>query len=184
MVADTTDEADRVQGSSKGRVEGSPREIAGASLVAFILAALVLVVAVLPMGYGLDPVGTGALFGWGPDLEEEDHSHGARTDDVDLVLSPGHTLRWGFEVQEGAWLDYRWNASMALNATVLIESAEGREPMVIDEPMDPVDNMSGGFRVPFEGRVVFSWSSPEDARQEAEVSLWTSGSYRLLGALR
>ncbi len=184
MVTDTNDEGADVQRTSTG-VEGSPREILGASLVAFLLAALVLVVAVLPMGYGLDPVGTGALFGWGPELEEEeDHSHAERTDDVDLVLSPGHSLRWGFEVQEGAWLDYRWNASMALNATVLIESAEGREPMMVDEPMDPVDNMSGGFRVPFEGRVVFSWSLPEDAQKEAVVSLWTSGSYRLLGALR
>lgn len=176
------DRGERAAGALNGD-EASARAIAAASGVAFLLAAVALAVAVLPVAYGLDPVGTGALFGWGP-AEEGDPGHSERTDEVDLVLSPGTTLRWGFEVQEGAWMDHRWNASVALNATIVVEPAGETAPMTIDASPGPVDNESGGFRMPAEGRVVFIWSLPEHAQGEADISLWTSGSYRLLGALR
>lgn len=177
------DRGDRSRpGSPVTGIDAGRREIAVASVVAFLLAAVALGVAVLPIGYGVDPVGTGALFGWGLEPEGE-HSHQERTDEVDLVLAPGHTLQWGFEVEQGAWFDYQWNATMALNATLIAQPGDGGEPVTIDTWDDLVDNQSGGLLMPFTGQLVFSWSLPEDAQQE-ELTLWTAGSYRLLGAIR
>lgn len=161
----------------------SPRQLAFATLAAFLLAVVALLAVILPAAYGLDPVGTGALFSFGPD-SGDDPLHAQREDTVELTLQHNFSIVWAFEVEEGAGFEYAWNASAPVAPEIATEPAGGGERVVLEGDLEPQKGHAGFLQMPQTGWLVFTWSAPDDAQENVELEFRTSGAYRLIGALR
>lgn len=112
----------------------STRRLLVASAGACVVATMILIVAVLPAEYGIDPLGTGAALGLiredtvaqppvaadgdplvpqqrGPAAEYGAHH---RTDTVTFELGPFEYLEYKYRLAQGATLVYSWEASEAV----------------------------------------------------------------------
>ena len=92
----------------------SVRRIGLAALASLVAALLVFAGAVLPAEYGVDPLGTGDLFGLlalaqvvAVTAEEDEY----RTDAVELTLRPEEWVEYTYRIQEGAAMLYSWRAT-------------------------------------------------------------------------
>lgn len=143
----------------------SPRSLGLASAVAAIVAAAVLVVAILPAEFGIDPLGTGRALGLlalgaaevSP-LQAADQAHG--TDSAEFVLDPFQSLEYKYHLTEGATMVYSWDASSALVFDMHAdpEGLEGEEFVESYEQNTDV-RRSGIYHAPFTGIHGWFWEN-------------------------
>lgn len=156
----------------------SPRKVAIATVAALLVAALLLVTAVLPAEYGIDPIGAGAalgLLGLAQEqpvtLQDGEYRH----DEAVLIVGPSGWLEYTYRIEEGATMLFSWQASGPLSYN--FHSAPDGAPPGYAESFDAQENDSayGTYTAPFTG--VHGWYWENDTAEEVTISFWTAGFY-------
>jgi hypothetical protein len=168
----------------------SARRLAIATAVAAMAAALILVVAVLPAEYGIDPLGTGKALGLldlyrgaaepsaAPATTETAAARPMELFKVDAVvfkLRPSEGFEYKYRIEKGGGLVYAWTATRpvkyefhgehdgaGLGVAVSYEKSEGRHG-------------SGSFIAPSPGIHGWFWENTSD--EEMTLTLTSSGFY-------
>ena len=173
----------------------STRALAKATLVALVGAVLVLVSAILPAEYGIDPLGIGeatgltALYEAGSTLgdpvpavitadpsgplvpQAADH----KVDAMSFTLAPDQWIEYKYELDLGATMIYTWKATDVIEFDFHTEpaglGAAGSESFEKGE----ADAGRGSYRARYPGIHGWYWHNP--TRDEVVVTLATSGFY-------
>src|SRR5262249_3387974 len=109
------------------------KAIAKATVIAAVVALILLFAAVLPAGYGFDPFRTGGAPGFAefaettgtkprtadfptkgqpqPNATYTPQARIYKVDSEDLLLTPGHGVEFKYHMQKGAVMVYSWKAS-------------------------------------------------------------------------
>ena len=156
----------------------SPRRIASASAAAFVVAVLIVVGAVLPAEYGLDPLGTGKALGLlalsrVQPIEAEDREY--MTDVLELELAPTEWVESTYELEEGASMLFSWTASGTVSYN--FHSAPDGAPPGYAESFDAEerDRAYGAYTAPFTG--VHGWYWENRGSASVTIELTTAGFY-------
>jgi hypothetical protein len=175
--------------------------LARTTAIALVVAGVILVTAVLPAEYGIDPVGIGRWLGLtdiaAPPLDpvELTHSEGAalkptangpigeypdrfRFDVYEVVLQPYEYVEYKYQLEQGASMAYSWAAS----APVLQDfhgdrAGGGQDGLPAEESFDKRDRQAadGSFTAPFAG--IHGWYWENAGGEPVTVRLTTSGFY-------
>ena len=157
----------------------SLRKLGVAALAALLVAALVFVGAVLPAERGVDPLGTGELFGLlalaqvvAITAEEDEY----RIDSYELRLRPGEWVEYAYRIREGGAMVYSWTATGPLEYN--FHSAPDGAPPGYAESFDAQENdvAHGSYVAPFTGVHGWYWENP--GSEEVTIALHTAGFYR------
>jgi len=166
-----------------------------ATLIALVVAAIVLVTVVLPAEYGIDPLGTGAATGLlalyeaeagagdpAPAVITADPSGpliaqpaSYKVDSMSFTLAPGEFIEYKYELALGATMLYTWNANGEVEFDFHTEpagrGAAGSESFEKGEARAG----RGSYRARYPGIHGWYWNNP--TRNEVVVSLTTAGFY-------
>ena len=154
----------------------SPRAIARASALAFLAAVIVLVTAVLPAEFGLDPLGTGRALGLlnlfnaapppiaaaadGPVVLQET---GFRTDSRKLTVPSLGSVEFKYQMAKGAVLVYSWRATAPIDFDFHTEPA-GLPPSASETfERGSADLKQGSYTAPYDGIHGWYWENFYDA---------------------
>ncbi len=157
----------------------SARRIGFAALAALLAALAVFGGAVLPAEYGVDPLGTGELFGLlalaqvaAISAEEDEH----RLDAVELTLRPGEWVEYTYRIREGSAMLYSWRATGPLAYN--FHSAPDGAPAGYAESFDAQENdaANGSYTAPFTG--VHGWYWENLGSEDVKITLSSAGFYR------
>ena len=154
----------------------SGRTLLLSSIAACILAAIALLLFVLPAEYGKDPTGIGTALGLTrlaqtasvgrPVFDPE--AEGNRQDNVDIVIPPGGGLEYKLHVKKGDHIEYSWSSS--------------ETPLYFDFHGEPDGDETGYFEsYAFDGKHGWYWENNTD--EPVTVSLLTFGTYSVIGKL-
>jgi hypothetical protein len=175
----------------------SKSAIARATVVAFVIALIVLFAAILPAEYGVDPLRTGSLLGLTAlsTTAEADASPGApvtvpvvagtftgqpktyKVDAQDLVLHPGEGVEIKYHMEKGAAMVYSWKATGKLMFEFHGEPDQKPNPDYYDsyELDDKVGKQEsfGSFIAPSTGIHGWFWENKGD--KNVEIRLTAAG---------
>lgn len=156
----------------------SPRRIALAALAAFLTALLLFVTAVVPAEYGIDPLGTGQLFGLlalaqVPAITTESSEY--RLDAAELELAPSEWVEYTYRLEQGGSMLYSWQATGPLSYN--FHSAPDGAPPGYAESFDAKesDHAHGSYMAPFIG--VHGWYWENHGTDYVTITLSTAGFY-------
>jgi len=175
----------------------APRKLLLSTLLALVVAALILVSVVLPAEYGIDPSGAGRLLGLtrigqlkamsGGGTGEVMHAHPRKhlSARIEIRLQGGEELEYKATLAKGEPLLYAWNVQ---GSTVHFEfhgePTEGRWPKDFFQSYEMADKSTaaqGSFVAPFTGRHGWYWRNESSA--PATIVLEVSGYYTKLGRI-
>lgn len=183
------------------RMEGpSKKAIARATGIAFMVALLILFVAVLPAEYGIDPLKTGAALHL-TDLAKASESNprpvGAvavpagpggifkpqpqvyKVDSEDLSLLPGEGVEIKYHMQKGANMVYAWKATAKVCYEFHGEPDQKPNPDYFEsyELDDRVgkEQSNGSFTAPSTG--IHGWFWENKGKKQVDIHLTTAGFY-------
>lgn len=179
-----------------GRYVAPPaRTLAKATLLALVVAAIVLVTAVLPAEYGIDPLGVGRatglmdLFAAGGD---EDAATPAtvtpalsgpvfpqfyewRVDTREFTIAPGTGMEFKYELDKGATMLYSWKATNFVDYDFHTEP-EGKPSSASDSyDKGEAAQKRGAYTAPYNG--IHGWYWENSSNREVTVTLQTAGFY-------
>ncbi len=176
----------------------SVRRLLTTVVVAAAVAAGILVTAVLPAEYGVDPLGVGRALGLtaigappaDPDIpapagaaaltpvQEGPVAHyGAeyKVDSIQLVLGPYEYLEYKYRLEKGASMVYAWTAS-ALPVYDFHADPDGTpKPDPVSFDRQPRRQANGAFTAPFSGIHGWYWENTEG--DTMTITLTTAGFY-------
>jgi hypothetical protein len=171
--------------------------LAKATGLAAATAALLLVCAVLPAEYGIDPIGAGRILGLlaisSPPVPAPTaaatgdanvpvqtgpiSNYGApyRADAVEIVIGPYEYVEYKYRLEQGASMLYSWTAT-----TDLVHDMHGERDGARPDDSASFDKATrrradGAFVAPFSGIHGWFWENPGD--ETVTVRLTTSGFY-------
>jgi hypothetical protein len=168
----------------------------GAALLA---AGLILVVAVLPAEYGVDPLGIGrklgltamsdvqkgleafqatktATAGGAPTVAPRERPYQNET--VEFKLAPGEFIEYKYRLDKGASLLYSWKATAAVNYELHAEPDGAPQGYAESfEKKNAVSAASGTLTAPFPGIHGWYWENPGST--EVTVTLSAAGFYNM-----
>jgi hypothetical protein len=174
--------------------------IAVAGGIALLVAGLILVAAVLPAEYGVDPLGTGRWLGLmamsdarrsvdefvasrengaptgSPVLAAQDQEFKRET--VDFKIAPRDSFEYKYRLEKGEALLYSWKASERLNYELHAEP-DGA-PRGYAESFEKVNgkaSASGTLTAPFTGIHGWYWENTSD--HEVTLTLSSAGFYNM-----
>jgi hypothetical protein len=173
----------------------SGRALLKATLVALIVAAIVLVVAVLPAEYGIDPLGVGRatgltdLFAAGGEEEAAtpatvtpgltgpvfSRPYDWRVDTREFTIRPGTGMEFKYELDRSATMLYSWKADGFVDYDFHTEP-EGK-PSSASESFDKgqASQRRGSYTAPYDG--IHGWYWENKSNQDVKLVLQTSGFY-------
>ena len=144
--------------------------------LAFTLALVLLCGAVLPAGYGLDPLGTGKVLGLMARhqvvvLQPDAHQH----DWIELVLGPYESIEYKSRIEAGASMLYSWEATGTVRYD--FHSEPDGAPSGYAESFDrqESDRAHGTYTAPFSG--VHGWYWENGGARDVTIRLTTAGFY-------
>ncbi|MEK7259214.1 MAG: hypothetical protein AAB211_05385 [Pseudomonadota bacterium] len=159
----------------------SRRQLVLGSATAILIAGTVLVVAVLPAEFGIDPLGVGRALGLqeladaseGP-LEAQTMVH--RADTVEFVLGPFQSLEYKYRLAEGNSMIYSWQATGALVYDMHADpdNMEGEEFVESFDKATATTSM-GTYHAPFTG--IHGWFWENRTFEEVVLRLHSAGFY-------
>jgi hypothetical protein len=158
----------------------SRRQILAATIAAFAAAALILVAAVLPAEYGIDPLGTGKALGLDALSRAQPtaiarQAEAYKTDTREFLLGPYESVEYKYRIEKGASMIYSWRAS----GTVAYDfhSEPDGAPEGYAESFDKQENNGahGTYTAPFGGIHGWYWENP--SLSEVRISIATAGFY-------
>lgn len=164
----------------------SPRAIAKASALALAAAVIVLVAAVLPAEYGLDPLGTGRALGLlnlfnaapppivaaegGPVVSEAARY---RTDSRMITVPSLGSVEFKYQMAKGAAMVYSWRATAPVDFDFHTEPA-GLPPSASETfERGEAAEKQGSYTAPYEGIHGWYWENVYDA--DVVVTLEAAG---------
>jgi hypothetical protein len=172
----------------------SARRLAIAAGTAFASAAIILVVAILPAEYGIDPVGTGAALGLiredeaapstlavaggdplvpvqrGPSSE---YGSTHRTDTVEFELGPYEYLEYKYRLANGAAMVYSWQASAPVMHDFHGAPGDGGPEVSLDKSTKA--RGAGSLTAAFAGMHGWYWENP--GWEPVTIRLTSAGFY-------
>jgi hypothetical protein len=182
----------------------SLKSLTVASLSATLLAGVILVTAVLPAEYGLDPTGFGQMTGLtslssasktiapsaASACAELSQAISAAQpavtsqwqDTVKIVVPPGEGLEYKFHLAKGAALEYSWSTNGSNLYFDFHGEPQGDKTGYFKSYKETTDSQSSGsLSAPFEGSHGWYWENKSTA--PVTVVLNTKGTYRILGLM-
>ena len=163
---------------SQKKESASPRKIAAATGIALLTATAVLLVAILPAEYGLDPLGTGDALGLlslarVQPIAVEDGEY--RMDSVELELNPSEWVEYTYRLEQGRSMLYSWQATGPVSYN--FHSAPDEAPPGYAESFDQQENdeAHGTYTAPFSG--IHGWYWENLGTTEVTITLTTAGFY-------
>jgi len=158
----------------------SAGRIAAATLVALLVAVVVLVTAILPAEYGIDLLGTGRLLGL---TQLADVRPGVvtsqpgeyRVDKIEFVLGPFESVEYKYRIEQGGGMVFSWQAT-GLVASELHSEPDGA-PKGYAETFDKQKgtNHNGTYSAPFSGIHGWYWENVD--KKDVRITLTTAGFY-------
>lgn len=159
----------------------SSRQLVLGATAAMLIAGAVLVVAVLPAEFGIDPLGVGRALGLqelvdaseGP-LEAQTVAH--RADTVEFVLGPFQSLEYKYRLAEASSMIYSWHATGALVYDMHADpdNMEGEE-FVESFDKGTATSSTGTYHAPFSG--IHGWFWENRTFEEVVLRLHSAGFY-------
>ncbi len=186
----------------------SVKSLVFASLCAVFLALVILITAVLPAEYGIDPTGLGKKMGLtalSPAASSEaqtlatviplDPEQSAKVtcpdqtgdqpkwqDSVKIIVPAGDGLEYKFYLAKGELLEYTWNTDGGKLYFDFHGEPAGDKTGYFKSFKESTDNRSSGsLTTPFEGSHGWYWENK--SRSPVTVILNTKGTYRVLGLM-
>jgi hypothetical protein len=168
-----------------------------ATIIALGAAAIVLVTAVLPAEYGIDPLGTGRALGLDQLYAAEQTAAAAaaapatitateggpvfpqfndyRVDTREFTIPPGKGMEFKYELDKGATMIYSWKANQYVEFDFHTEP-EGKPSSASDSfEKGSAAQKRGGYTAPYNGIHGWYWENTND--REVTVTLTTAGFY-------
>jgi len=156
----------------------STRNLAWATVGAFVVAVVVIVAVVLPAEYGVDPLGTGGAFGLlglsrAQPIGAEDDTY--KTDVLEIELAPTEWAESTYRLEEGSSMLFSWESTGAV--TFNFHSSPDGAPPGYAETFDAqeVGRASGSYIAPFTG--IHGWYWENLGSDYVTVRLTTAGFY-------
>jgi hypothetical protein len=165
--------------------------LARASFGALIVAGIVLVTAVLPAEYGIDPLGTGRLLGLnnlfaaeqgapppvtpaaGGPLRPQVPEY--RVDNREFGLGPGSSFEFKYVLAEGSAMVYAWEASATLDFDFHTEP-DGKPPEASDSfERGTGKGTRGVYVAPYAG--IHGWYWENKGEEFVTIKVTTAGFY-------
>jgi len=192
-------EADTFEEERRWAIE----RIAAAVGIALLIAGIVLVIAVLPAEFGVDPTGIGRRLGLLAlaDVKSQvtafqqahDSAGGSsvvtatdralQEETVDFTLAPHQFVEYKYRLDKGQALLYAWHATAAVNLEFHAEpDGAPRGYAETYEKRSGVEHASGTLVAPFAGIHGWYWENPTD--REVTVTLTSAGFYNLAHEFR
>jgi hypothetical protein len=174
---------------SKGR-------LALASLIALVVAGIVLVTVVLPAEYDIDPLGTGEALGLvvlsgggaAPAIPVRadgliDQSNGYRIDQRTFHLEPGRFVEFKYRLEAGQAMVYSWTASYWVRSEMHSE-ADGAPEGTAEffEVVERALRRNGSYVAPFPG--IHGWYWLNETDRAVTVTLNAAGFFEVAAEFR
>jgi hypothetical protein len=165
---------------------------------ALLVAGLLLVVAVLPAEYGVDPLGVGRRLGLTAmnDVKREldafntaraegaagtsivaPHARGYQNETVDFTLAPGGSIEYKYRLNKGEVLLYSWKATGRVNYELHAEPDGAPRGYAESFEKSEAPAASGTLTAPFAGIHGWYWENPSG--HDVTVSLSAAGFYNM-----
>ncbi len=157
----------------------SPRSILIATGVAFGVGVPVLLIAILPAEFGVDPLGVGRLTGLtalsaeANPFEEQVEIH--RSDFVEFELGPFQSVEYKYTLDLDAPMIFSWIADGELYFDMHAEPAGLGEEYAESFEQGNADRRMGSFHAPFTG--IHGWFWENRSSSTVTVRLYTAGFY-------
>lgn len=157
----------------------SAKSIVTASIIAFVVAILVLLSAILPAEFGVDPLRTGELFGLtalsrtNAPIEAQDETH--KTDFVEFILEPFQSVEYKYLMDLDAPMLFSWVADAEVYYDMHAEPAGLGEEYAESFEQGNADRQMGSYHAPFTG--IHGWFWENRSGRTLSVRLYTSGFY-------
>jgi hypothetical protein len=167
--------------------------------VALLVAGLLLVMAVLPAEYGVDPFGIGRTLGLTAmgDLRKQmdafqtsrsatatgavtiaPQPHAYQNETVSFNLPPGESLEYKYRLEKGAALLYSWKATDRVNYELHAEpDVAPRGYAESYEKRNAQESASGTLTAPFSG--IHGWYWENTGKSDVTVTLSAAGFYNM-----
>lgn len=163
----------------------SSARLAKATVIALVAAAIVLVTAVLPAEYGIDPLGTGRALGLDRLFAAEETAAAAaaapatitaaeggplhpqfvsyRVDTRELTIPPGQGIEFKYELDRGASMIYSWRANQYVDFDFHTEP-EGK-PREASDSFEKGNALQkhGAYTAPYDGIHGWWWENKTDS---------------------
>jgi hypothetical protein len=169
----------------------STRQLVTGSVVAALVAALALLLFVLPAEFGIDPTGAGKALGvaeLSASGEMTEAQRGAlRKGVLTLTNKPMRSDRWEFELQpfesiefkytlpQGAPMVFSWRASGKLSYDMHAHPFEGGEALTESYGKDAANGMRGVYIAPFSG--IHGWYWQNRTMDPVKLTLDATGGF-------
>lgn len=149
------------------RVAVTTRQLAVATASAVAIAAVILLVAVLPAEYGIDPLRTGAALGLvrGPETPAA-HAPPSpagpvyRVDEAQFELAPYDYLEYKYRLAQSDAMVYSWEASAAVILDFHGAPDEGGSDAEVSLDKRTADRGAGSLTAAFPGMHGWYWENP------------------------
>jgi hypothetical protein len=158
------------------------------SILATVLAVVVLFSAILPMEYDIDPLGIGKTLGLTPlaevvsstQSEQADQELSFREDSVAISIPGGKGLEYKFHLIQGETLRYEWDTQGQEIFFDFHGEPEGDTTGYFESyTVTSADKVRGSLTAPFTGSHGWYWKN--ESLTPVHVTLMTEGSYKVLG---
>ena len=154
------------------------KQVAVAATAAFVAAAVLLLIVILPAEYGWDPLGAGELLGVaGLSYEDSDalreETGTWRRDSVTFELPPFASVEYKYRLEQGQTLLYDWQSTGELVIDMHSEP-DGAAPGYAQSFRQMRGEASNGsFRAPFSG--IHGWFFQNRGQDTVTITLNTRG---------
>jgi hypothetical protein len=158
----------------------SVRKILLATAAAALAAAVILITAVLPAEYGIDPLGTGQLLGLtdlagasSGAIKRQDAAY--KTNTASFDLGPYEFVEFKYRLEQGATMVYSWDATGPVIYDM--HSEPDGAPAGYAESFDKAQSPAahGSYTAPFSGIHGWFWENPNS--KLVTITLTTAGFY-------
>jgi len=172
----------------------SEKSLMKATILAIILAAIMLIFFILPAEYNIDPTGIGAKLGLTvlaqpakPEKvesqlvkNETDSTINEQKDTVEVVVPAGRGIEYKFQLSKSQTMSYEWKTDGVELYLDLHGEPEGDTTGYYESyTIATASEMSGQFTTPFTG--VHGWYWKNKTEQDIKVTLTTKGFYEVIG---
>ena len=164
-------------------LETNSTRILLATLVAFVVAALILITLILPAEFNRDPLGVGQKLGImglsKPATSVVDtvrkEKIDYREDAVSFQLLPFEFVEYKYQLNEGSALLYNWASTNTVSFEFHGEPEDGPEGFAESYNLGEGDHGTGTFTAPFNG--IHGWFWANRGTDTVTVKLTTAGFY-------
>jgi hypothetical protein len=157
----------------------SPRKILLATGSAFLVAILVLLVAILPAEYGIDPLGAGEALGLlalsqSQPIQVQETEY--RLDTANLDLLPGEWVEYFYRLEKGDAMVFSWKATGTVSYNFHAQPDDAPRDYAESFDSQENDQAHGSYDAPFSG--IHGWYWENVTAERVILKLDTAGFYR------